>query len=89
VRARALGCRHEQSVAAARARSGRLRASLDGARRAEDQLVVWLDDVHGPVEALLNQDLEPVTLDQPIAIARLVGQGESGPALRARQSDRR
>jgi hypothetical protein len=88
VRARALGRRHGQSVAAARARSGRLRASLDGARRAEDQLVVRLDDVHGPVEALLHQDLEAVTLDQPIVIARLVGQGESDAAPRAGQSDR-
>jgi hypothetical protein len=65
-----------------------LRASLDGARRAEDQLIVRLDDVHGPVETLLNQDLEAVTLDQPIAIARLVSQGESDAAPRAGQSDR-
>jgi hypothetical protein len=47
-----------------------------------------LDDVHGPVEALLNQDLEAVTLDQPIAIAWLLGQGESDAAPHAGQSDR-
>jgi hypothetical protein len=53
-----------------------LRAPLGGTRRAKDQLVVRLDDVHRPVQALLDQDLEPIAPDQPIAVARLVGQRE-------------
>src|SRR5207253_1557659 len=77
----------ERSVAAARRDSVRTDASLRGAGRPKDQLIVWLDNVDDAFDALLDQDLEAVAGHQQVTRLSPVDERELHPAGRPGQPD--
>src|SRR5205085_7696422 len=62
-------------------------APFRGAGGAEDQAVVRLHDVDDPVDALLDEQLEPVALNRLVTRARLVGELETDTVVAPKEAD--